>query len=175
MAHKTIKNKTNYKQYLIIVLAILFIIFLIFYIFKWHQVNEQAKYINSYLITSKTISQEMNNINEIDNVLSETPDYYFVYISYTEDKKVYNLEKKLKPLIEEYNLQDKFYFINVTDIKKDNANYLEEIANKLNISSNKIPKIPIILYFKDNTLIGDGVYNNKDFKTLLEENDIKSL
>lgn len=175
MAQKQIKNKNNQKRNLIIIGSILLIIFLVLYFFKWHQVNEKAKYLNSYLLTSKTISQEMNDLSEIDNVLLETPDYYFVYISYTEDKKVYNNEKKLKPLIEEYDLQDKFYFINVTDIKKNNANYLEDIASKLNINKSKIPKVPIILYFKDNTLVGDGVYNAKDFEKLLEENDIKSL
>ena len=175
MAKTPIKNKANHQRNIFILISILLIIFLILYFFKWHQVNEESKYINSYLLTSKTISQEMNDLNEIDNVLLETPDYYFVYISYTEDKKVYNNEKKLKPLIEEYDLQDKFYFINVTDIKKNNANYLEDIASKLNISKTKIPKVPIILFFKDNTLVGDGVYNAKDFEKLLEENDIKSL
>ena len=175
MAQTKVKNQTNHKQNLIYLGIILLIIFLILYFFKWHQVNEKSKYINSYLVSSKTISQEMTDISEIDNVLLETPDYYFIYISYTEDKKVYNNEKKLKPLIDEYDLQDKFYFINVTDIKKSNSNYLKDIANVLNISENKIPKVPIILYFKDNTLVGDGVYNSKEFKKLLEENDIKSL
>ena len=176
MAKTKYKNKSlPTRQWAITLLIGILIIFGILYIYKWHQVKEQEKYINSYLISSNTISMEMNDINEIDAVLSETANYYFVYIGYTNDEAVYNLEKSLKPVIDKYDLHNNFYYLNVTDIKENNKNYLSEIANKLNIDQNKIKKIPVILYFKDGTLIQDGIYNAKEFEELIQDQDINLM
>ncbi len=168
------RNQTA-KKYLAMLCIILAIIFLALYFNKWNTIKEQEKYYNSYLISTNTISLEMNDINEINSVLSETPNYYFLYISYTNDEDVYNLETKLKPLIDEYQLQNNFYFLNVTDIKKENKNYKEDIANTLNINKNIISKVPIILYFKDGELaISKGMFTAKEFEDTLLTQDIKS-
>ena len=92
MASTKIKYKNqNVKKYFVGLCIILAIIFLALYFYKWHTVREQEKYINSYLISTNTISLEMNDINEISSVLSETPNYYFLYISYTGDCQVGSL------------------------------------------------------------------------------------
>ena len=176
MASTKIKYKNqNVKKYFIGLCIILAIIFLALYFYKWHTVREQEKYINSYLISTNTISLEMNDINEISSVLSETPNYYFLYISYTGDEDVYNLEEELKPLIDEYQLQNNFYFLNVTDFKDTNKNYKEDIADTLNIDRNIISDVPIILYFQDGELATtQGIFTAKEFKDLLETKDIKS-
>ena len=163
-----IKNQ-NTKNWLVKTFIIVGVLLFILYIYEWYVVKEQEKYINSYLIDSKTISLEMTEINEIDSVLSETGSYYFVYIGYTKDKNVYSLEKKLKPIIDDYDLHNNFYYINVTDIKEDNKNYIKDIASKLNIDSKDIKKVPVILYFKDGELGDKAIYSAKDFKNLLEE------
>ncbi len=175
MAKNKKKTNINYKDYLVKIGIILFIILALIYSYMWYRVKEQEKYLTSYLISSNTISYEMTEINEIASVLSETPSNYFVYIGYTKDQKVYNLEKELKPLITEYNLYDNFYYLNVTDIKENNKNYLQDIAKTLNISSDKLTKVPIILYFKDGSLVSDGIHTAKDFKKLLKENNIDEL
>ena len=99
MAKNKKKTNINYKDYLVKIGIILFIILALIYSYMWYRVKEQEKYLTSYLISSNTISYEMTEINEIASVLSETPSNYFVYIGYTKDQKVYNLEKELKPLI----------------------------------------------------------------------------
>ena len=107
MASGKIKYKSQtLKKYFIGLCIILAIIFLALYFHKWDTVKEQEKYYNSYLISTNTISLEMTDIDEINAVLSETPSYYFLYISYTNDEDVYNLETELKPLIDEYHLQN---------------------------------------------------------------------
>ena len=117
----------------------------------------------------------MNDINEISSVLSETPNYYFLYISYTGDEDVYNLEEELKPLIDEYQLQNNFYFLNVTDFKDTNTDYKEDIAEALEIDADIITDVPIILYFKDGELAStDGIHTASEFEDLLETQDIKS-
>lgn len=150
-------------------LIILGIVLLGLYFYKWYQVKEDEKYLQSYLISTNTINLEMNDIKEIKTVLSESPTNYYIYIGYKKDESVYRLEKDLKPLIEEYDLQNSFYFIDVTDIKNNNKNYKEDIAKELNISKNKITNVPIILYFKDGKLASDGVTNSKDFEKLLKD------
>lgn len=175
MAANKIKYKNqSLKKYFVGLFIILAIIFLALYFRKWDDVREQEKYLQSYLVSTDTISLEMNNIDEIQAVLSETPNYYFVYISYTNDKDVYNLEKKLKPLIDEYYLDNSFYFLNVTDIKENNTNYKKEIAESLEIKENVIDDIPVILYFQDGELASEGIHTALEFEKLLEDKDIKS-
>ena len=41
---------------------------------------------NSYLITSNTLSYEIKNLNEIDQILKESPNDYFVFITYNNDE-----------------------------------------------------------------------------------------
>ncbi len=173
MASSKYKNKNQTKRGVIILCVILAIIFCILYFYKWYQIKEQEKYLNSYLISSNTISQEMTDIDEISSVLSETGNYYFVYISYTKDKNIYQFEKDLKPLIDKYDLHNNFYYINVTDIKEKNKDYLKDIATELNID--KIAKAPVILYFNDGKLVEDNIYTIKDFKNLLTEENINEM
>lgn len=176
MASGKIKYKSQtLKKYFIGLCIILAIIFLALYFHKWDTVKEQEKYYNSYLISTNTISLEMTDIDEINAVLSETPSYYFLYISYTNDEDVYNLETELKPLIDEYHLQNSFYFLNVTDFKDTNTNYKEDIADALDIDANIISQVPIILYFKDGELVSThGIFTASEFQDLLETQDIKS-
>ena len=176
MASTKIKYRNqNVKKYFVGLCIILAIIFLALYFYKWHTVREQEKYFNSYLISTNTISLEMNDIDEIRSVLSETPNYYFLYISYTGDEDVYTLEEELKPLIDEYQLQNNFYFLNVTDFKDTNTNYKNDIADELDIDRSIIAKVPIILYFKDGELATThGIFTAAEFEDLLETQDIKS-
>lgn len=170
MASPKYKNKpVSLKKITISLGVVLGVILIILYAYKWHQVKEDEKYLQSYLISSNTINLEMNSINNINSVLSETPNNYFIYISYTGDKDIYNFEKKLKPLIDDYSLQNSFYYLNITDIKENNKNYKKDIAKELNIDSKNLDNIPVILYFKDELLQCDGVSSIKDFEKLLND------
>ena len=123
----------------------------------------------SYLISSDTIYLIVNNINEIKNVFLEAPNYYFVYISSLCNENTYNLEKELKPLIDEYQLQNNFYFWDVTNFKDSNLDYKKDIALALGIDQNIISDIPIILYFKDGKLLNE-IFTAEEFKNILESN-----
>lgn len=111
---KSKKNNINFKKLFYFIIGFLLIIFLIWYIISWKNVKKEEKLMNSYLITSNTLSVEIKDLSETIQVLKESPSEYFVYISYTNDEKVYSFEKKLKKLIDNYNLKDEFYFVNVT-------------------------------------------------------------
>ena len=175
MAIAKYKNKSySYKNYVVWFGILICVILGYLYFNMWHQVKEQEKYMNSYLISSNTISLEMTDINEIGSVLSETPNYYFVYISYTKDKNVYNLEKELKPLIDDYSLHNNFYFINVTKIKEKDKNYKNKISKELNINESYVKKVPVILYFKNGELINSAT-NSRDFENLLKVQNVRTM
>lgn len=154
---KSKKNNINFKKLFYFIIGFLLIIFLIWYIISWKNVKKEEKLMNSYLITSNTLSVEIKDLSETIQVLKESPSEYFVYISYTNDEKVYSFEKKLKKLIDNYNLKDEFYFVNVTNIK-DDENFYKEINNTFN--TKLINNIPCILHFKNNEL--KKVIYNKD-------------
>lgn len=170
---KSKKNNINFKKIFYFILGFLLIIFLIWYIISWKNVKQEEKLMNSYLITSNTLSVEIKDLSETVQVLKESPSEYFVYISYTNDEKIFNFEKKLKKLIDNYNLKDEFYFVNVTNIK-DDENFYSEINDTFN--TKLINNIPSILHFKNNEL--KKVIYNKDlnktytnFENLLKENE----
>lgn len=170
---KSKKNNINFKKIFYFILGFLLIIFLIWYIISWKNVKQEEKLMNSYLITSNTLSVEIKDLSETVQVLKESPSEYFVYISYTNDEKIFNFEKKLKKLIDNYNLKDEFYFVNVTNIK-DDENFYSEINDTFN--TKLINNIPCILHFKNNEL--KKVIYNKDlnktytnFENLLKENE----
>lgn len=163
-----IKNKNlSTKKYFVAILCVIAIALLFLYFYKWHIVKEDEKYLTSYLISSKSINLEMNELDEIESVLSETPNEYFVYISYTQDEEIYRYEKKLQPIINKYNLQSNFYYLNITDIKQE-KNYKEKIAKKLNIDIKSLNEIPVILYFKDG-LLEQVIKNDDELKKLVEQ------
>lgn len=146
---KSKKDIRSWKNIVYSILIGIIIILLIWYAYSWHVVKNQEKYINSYLISSNTINLEINDISEIVQVLRESPSEYFVLVSYTGDEKVFNLEKKLKTIIDNYNLKDEIYYVNITSIKDDD-NFYEEINEAFN--TKLISSVPTILYFKNNEL-----------------------
>lgn len=162
------KNKKSIlKNYIYIILSLAIIVLIVWYIFSWYQVKEKEKYLESYLITSNTINYETSDFSELNQVLKEAPSKYFVYISYTEDEKVYKLEKKLKDIIDEYNLKDAFYYVNILNIK-ENENLIESLNDML--FTKNIQNVPCIIYYEDGK-VKDIVQDNNIFS----HNDLTSL
>lgn len=152
------------KNYYIAAFVFIAIILVTLYIFKWYEVKESEKYRESYLVSTETVNLEINEENELKQVFLEAPEEYFVYIGYRNDKDVYNLEKELKPIIEDYDLKDIFYYVDATDLK-ENEDYLDMLNETLNLDNNKIDKIPKLIYFKENNY---EIINVADFTKLLD-------
>ena len=172
---KKIKDKPVVapKKYLIALCLFVGIILVTIYIFKWYQVFNTEKIKESYLISSGTITNEISSLSELSDVLSETPDEYFLYISYTNDKNIYDMEVNLKKIIQKYELQDKFYYLNIDEIKK-NDGYVEEINSALNLNQERVSSIPTILYYKDHSLVPGGIIV-KDPNALMQASDFEQM
>ncbi len=171
-----IKKNEKYiptKNYWIAGIIVVVVILLTWYGFSWYRVYEDNKVAQSYLVKNNVISMEIKDLNEAKDVFQEVPNSYFVFVSYTGDEKVYNMEKEIKDLIKEYKLNDSIYYLNVTDIKND-KNYLDEINNSLSLKDNKITEIPTIVYFKDGKVSKSGIIKPVDGQ-LMTVNDFQKF
>ena len=161
----------NPKNYLYVLIILVGAILLTFYIFKWYDVKKEERLMNSYLITSKTVGSSINDINSLKQIMQESPSSYFIYLGYTNDEYNYNLEKSLKRVIDKYKLNDIFYYVDVTDLKEKNENYINEIKDVLNIK--ELENIPAIIYVVDGKILDnnilDGVNGTKFKVDDLEE------
>ena len=169
---KSKKNIYSLKKTIYIALSIIILILLIWYAYSWYKVKNLEKYYNSYLLNSNTVNLEIKDLNEVVQVLKESPNEYFILISYTGNEEVYKLEKKLKELIDNYNLKDEIYYVNITSIKND-----DDLYDKINSTFNTklINNVPAILYFKNKELVNVINYENtskvyNELKNTLIEN-----
>lgn len=165
-------KKIPLKNYIYAFLVLLGGILLILYIFEWINVKKEEKLMNSYLITSNTINSKIEDFDSLKQTLNETSSSYFLYLSYTGNEDVYNFEKELKRVIDNYDLSDSFYYMDLTKIKESNENYIETIKSELNISD--LEKVPAIIYVKngkmENATILDGIK-----ETMLKVADLENL
>jgi len=127
----------------------------------------------SYLISSNTIESNITDIESLEQITQEAPSSYFIYIGYTGDEDVYNLEKELKRVIDKYKLNDEFYYLDITNLKNKNQDYLKEINSKLDVD---LENVPAIIYVNEGKILDsnvlDGVNDTKlkvsDFEQLLD-------
>lgn len=173
---KDTEKKTNItnlstQSILMIIGGFLLIALVGIYIYKWQIVKTEEKYMNSYLINSGTINLEIKNLDEVNQIMTESPNEYFVLITYTGDKDTYELETGIKELIDKYKLSDSFYYLNVESIKTED-NYLTRINNAFN--TDKIKKVPVILYYRNGEIVDvvtrddSNCINAGDFQKLLD-------
>lgn len=167
------------KNYYIAILIIIGAILVTLYVFKWYQVKKDEKLRTSYFVSTETVSLKVSKLEEIDQVFIEAPATYFVYIGYTQDEDVYKLEKDLKPLIEEYNLKEIFYYIDATKIKTED-DYLDKLSKSLNLTENKLEKIPTIIFFHNDKYEivkrdDENMMKAADFQKLLDINEFEKI
>ena len=145
-----------FKNYVIVFLTIAVILFLSVYFYKWYKVYEEEQIRVSYLVKTNTVSMQINSIDDLDTILSEAPNEYFIYISYTHDKEVYNLEKKLK----------------------NDDNFIKSLNEKIN--TNLVSSIPAIVYVKNNEVVNviqdkKQLINANDLEKILKNNGLEKL
>lgn len=165
------------KNYILAIVIVVVIILLAWYAFAWYKVVNENRVSKSYLVKEKVISNEITSLDEISTVFSEAPNSYFIYISYTGSEQIYNMEKDLKKVINEYALNDSIYYINVNSIKEDD-DYIEKLNESLSLKDKKITSVPTIVYFSNGEVVDlinrtDGIMNVGDFQKLLDVNHIE--
>ena len=164
------------KNYVIAIVLIFVAIFLTWYGFAWNKVRQENKVSVSYLVKNNIVSKEIKSLNEISSITQEAPERYFIYISYTGDEDIYKLEKEIAPIIKKYELGDYIYYLNVTDIKKeDKDNYIDKINKELGLEETKITNVPTIIYFVDGIVPKSGIITTADGKLMTKSDFQKFL
>lgn len=161
------------KNYFYAFIIFVGIIAVALYLFAWYQVKREEKLMNSYLVTSNTVMSSIKDLNSLTQVMQEAPTSYFIYIGYRNDEDVYNLEKDLKKIIDKYKLNDIFYYVDITDLKESDVNYLNKVKKTLEID---LDSVPAVIYVNNGKIekenILDGIKNNKfkasDLQSLLD-------
>lgn len=176
----TVKKNERYiplKNYVLAAVIVVVIIALTIYGFAWYKVLQENKVSTSYLVKEKVISNEIQSLEEVSAVFSEPLDTYFLYISYTGSEEIYNMEKDLEKIINEYELNDKMYYLNVTSIKEED-NYLKKINDALSLEEGTVKSIPTIIYFYEGKVVDiidrndNNMMNVGDFQKLLDVNQV---
>ena len=165
------------KNYVLAAVVVVVMILLTWYGFAWYRVLKENKVSTSYLVKEKVISNEIQGLEEVSDVFLEVPDQYFIYVSYTGSEEIYDMEKDLKKVINEYSLNDSIYFLNITSIK-DEEDYIDQINKALNLEDEKVSSVPTIIYFQDGEVVDiiqrsdDNMMNVGDFQKLLDVNRV---
>ncbi len=163
------------KNYFIAAAVLIGVILLFIYIFEWYNVKNKEELLNSYLLETNTLSLEINTIEELEGILLEQPENYFIFTGYTGDEIEKELEKDLKNVIDDYHLHSNFYYFNVTELK-DDENFIKELSDTLNYDINTLPSIIYILEGNVESVVDKD--NNEyleveDFKNLLQEENFE--
>lgn len=177
--------KTSYfsiKKCIIYFTIIVMIVLLSIYAYRWYEVYTEEQTRESYLIKTNTISLEISNLEDLNSIDTESPSNYFIYVGYKNDKDELNLEKKLKKIIDDYGLNDIFYYFDATKLI-DDKDFIDELNKSLSIEDKYITNVPSIIYVKENSINKKNIINSSknklfsinDFENLLKKNEIEKI
>lgn len=115
--------------------------------------------------------------NELASILTEMNSDTLLYISYVNDKDVYNLEKKIRKVLKNNELEDNFFFVDATNYIND-SKIVTNLNSTLNIASNESVVLPAIVYFKNNIPMDyidskANLINTTDLELLLEKYELE--
>lgn len=132
----------------------------------------QNKIDNSYI--SKYITSVQ--FNEVKNAILEFSPDTFLYISYTGNPDIHNLEVKTRKILRDNELIDNMIYMNINDLI-DEKDYIDLINKTLELDKTKINKFPAIVYYKNNKVVElidstGGIIDSSKFSSLLEKYEL---
>lgn len=164
------KDKANYVKLGVIVIFTIFVAFLICNLYRNFDGNKE---------TSSYISKHVSTIsyNELASATTELSSNSFIYLSFVGSRNIYDLEKQLRKILKQYELEDNFIYVDCTnDIESD---YTIKSLKNIFVVGNKEIVLPAIIYFKDNSPTdyidsSDGLFDAGSFSQLLDKYEIES-
>ena len=171
MANK--KEKSNFRKYLNLCLLLVAIFLVCLMASKLYSVYEANK------LKDSVLSRVVGTIqyDDVENATREMVSDDFIFISYVKSPEVRSLEKKLKKIIIEKELQNNFYYLNATDLMLED-DYVSDLNKKFNLKdTNKIKNLPALLYYKNGKFVktitsDDKIFTSDEFSKLLDNYEI---
>lgn len=136
-------KKVPKKNYIILGIMFIFVLALTLYLKKWSEVYKENKLSNSPL-SGKVEEVKLEELSTVVGEMNEV----IVYIGHTNDKKVYNVEKRLLKYLKDKDILDKFIYVDVTN-NKDYKEVLKEVFPKI---KDEIKTSPMLIYNKNDSI-----------------------
>ena len=136
------KKKPAKNYYIVLIVSVLVIVFTL--IFRSIYLNYMES-LNVSLFQDKSINQI--NTEDFDFALTEVSEA-ILYVSYSDNKEITSIDRKVYKLLERKNLIDKVIYWDITDLYKDGS-YLSTLRNKFPEVSDNISIAPLVIYIKD--------------------------
>lgn len=147
MAKKMITKIIPSRNYYTVLLVSVLVIVVTLYVRSFY-LSYKATEVNNSVFFDKTINQI--NTEDFNFAISETNEA-ILYVSYTGNDEVYNMEKRLYKEIKRKNLTDKIIYWNVTNLKS--SEYLSTLKLTFPNIDNQITSAPMLIYIKDGEAI----------------------
>lgn len=164
-------REVPFKNYLLLILIFIAIVLIALYLFKLYKVKNEERLSESYLVKNNLVSNKINNIQELKEVLNESPSKLVLYITYHNSNNIYKIEKELGNIFKDYDISDIFYIFDITTIKDKVKNYSDVIDETLDIN---VSGFPVIVYYEDGQIVSyKKINSNKDVNTFFEKNNIE--
>ena len=139
--NKIFKKVKSSNYYIVLITSIIIIVVTL--LLRSIYLDIVNKQISESVFSNKNIKQI--NDYDLDFAFDELNDV-ILYVSYTNSKEIYKMEKRLYKEIKKNNLTDKVVYMDVTDIKD---NYIDLLKNKFPNVSYELVNAPILIYIKD--------------------------
>lgn len=140
-------------------------------------VYKMANIYKTNKLSQSVLTEVVGSINydDIESLTKEMTSDDFIILSFVKSEDTRKIEKNLKKIVLDNDLQRNTYYLDMTD-KMLEENYLDELNQKFKLSgSNKIDGLPTILYYRDGKFIKKITHANKGktldvlFEELLDE------
>ena len=160
------KNAVSIKDYALILLMLIAAILISIYVYNYYQYKKDNHNKESYLSEHNLVTNRVNSLSELKQVLNESPSRLILYITY-HSKKTYDIEKKLEKELAKYDVQDNLYIFDITKMKEKSDKYGDVINDSLDIN---VTGFPVIVYYEDGQIVSyKKIKNYKDIINIFKK------
>ena len=146
------KNEKNipFKNYIFLSMILIVSIVVIIYFYMWYSEIEESK-INTPIMDDYL---SVINYNELDDYLIENKDV-LIYVSVLNNDKIRNFENKFKKKVNEYSLNNKILYLNLTG---ENNKTVNSFMKEYNVDS-----LPCLTSFKNGKVTDVYTISNSNY------------
>lgn len=169
-----VKEEKNFfeSNFILIIIVVAWIFIFAMIGIKLYQKHQEKLYHAGYFYQEKVDVKTIDLKNLTDVVFNHSEGDMFVLFTYRGMKDTYQLEKELNEIIKDYDLLDRFYYIDMTDYEITNdCDYKCLINTELSLSS--VKNVPAIAYFSKGELV--DIAQREDKKVLEAADFVKLL
>ena len=167
-------NETMYVRkiplinYLLILIMFLAVVLISIYVCAWYQYRKENGKKQSYLVQHNFVSNQVKSIQELKQVISESPNKLLVYITY-HSNKTYKIEKKLVTKLNDYDIDNNFYVFDVTIQNEKTSKFIDVLNDSLDIN---VTGFPVIIYYEDGQIVSyKKISSYKEIINILDKYD----